>query len=62
MAKKKTQHSEEKRHFCEDCAHAFDPHELDWKREPFLCKCPFFQWSRFLHKDTCDKFLQKGQK
>lgn len=44
---------------CRDCAHAYDPHELDYKHEPFLCKCPFFQWSRFLNHDTCDKAKMK---
>ena len=24
---------------CCDCAHSYEPHELDYKGEPFLCHC-----------------------
>ena len=35
---------------CKDCAHSYDPHELTAyePRVPFLCRCPFKQWSQFL--------------
>lgn len=38
---------------CCDCENSYDYHELNYKGEPFLCRCPFFEWSRFLHIDTC---------
>lgn len=44
---------------CRDCKHSYDPHELDYKKEPFLCKCPFFKWSRFLNHDTCENAKRK---
>lgn len=44
---------------CMDCVHSYSPHELDYKHEPFLCKCPFYKWSRFLNRDTCEKAERK---
>lgn len=44
---------------CRDCKHAFDFHELNWKGEPFLCKCPFHKYSKFLDKDYCTNFKLK---
>lgn len=57
MAKKK-QTSTQNYH-CRDCKHAFDFHELNWKGEPFLCKCPFHKYSKFLDKDYCTNFKLK---
>lgn len=57
MAKKK-QTSTQNYH-CRDCKHAFDFHELNWKGEPFLCKCPFHKDSKFLDKDYCTNFKLK---
>lgn len=58
MRKKKSDKDEELI-LCRDCVHSYDYHELDYKHEPFLCKCPFFKWSRFLKKDTCEKAVRK---
>lgn len=44
---------------CIDCVHSFDYHELNYKKEPFLCKCPFFTWDRFLNKDNCNNFKKR---
>lgn len=56
---KKTVKKEEIRHYCRECKHSYDYHELDYKGEPFLCKCPFFQYSKFLNRDCCSKFEKK---
>lgn len=44
---------------CEDCERAYDYHEKDYKGEYFLCKCPFFEFSRFLRHDYCEHFKNK---
>lgn len=42
------------KHCCRDCAHSFDYHE---PRVPFLCRCPFKQWSQFLDTPQfCNNF------
>lgn len=45
--------------FCRDCKHSYDYHEKNYKGEFFLCKCPFFKYSRFLNKDYCNEFKRK---
>jgi hypothetical protein len=57
MAKKIQQKGTQ--YYCRDCKHAFDFHELDYKGEPFLCKCPFHKFSKFLNKDYCTNFKLK---
>nr|DAP63805.1 MAG TPA: hypothetical protein [Caudoviricetes sp.] len=32
---------------------------MNWKGEPFLCKCPFHKYSKFLDKDYCANFKLK---
>lgn len=50
----------EVKHFCYQCANAYDPHEIGYDGKPFLCKCPFHKWSRFLYRDGCvDNFKPK---
>lgn len=44
---------------CNDCKHAYDFHDKNWKGEYFMCKCPYFKWSRFLNISYCDKFEKK---
>lgn len=44
---------------CKDCIHATDFHEKNWKGEFFLCKCPFFKWSKFLNRDYCNNFKHR---
>lgn len=44
---------------CRDCINAYDYHELDYNHEPFLCRCPFFKWDRFLNRDTCENSKRK---
>jgi len=48
---------------CSMCIHATDYHELNHKGEPFLCKCRFFKWSRFLYSanDVCMRFESKPE-
>lgn len=43
---------------CVMCVEAKDFHELNHKGEPFMCKCRFHKWSRFLYStnDVCDHF------
>ena len=38
------------KHCCRDCANSYDYHELTAyePRVPFLCRCPFEEWSQFL--------------
>ena len=45
--------------FCRDCKHSYDYHEKNHKGEFFLCKCPFFKYSRFLNRDYCNEFKRK---
>lgn len=67
MAKKKSfgnskdKDNQEQLH-CEDCELAYDYHEKDYKGEFFLCKCPYFKFSRFLRRDSCDKLIPKKKK
>lgn len=56
MAKKLTS---AKGYHCRDCSHAYDYHEVDYKGDFFLCKCPFFQFSKFLNRDYCERFKLK---
>lgn len=44
---------------CQDCDYSYDYHEKDIKGEFFLCKCPFFEFSKFLRLDICNKFKLK---
>lgn len=44
---------------CQDCGRAYDYHCKDCKGVFFLCKCPFFQFSRFLRHDWCENFIPK---
>lgn len=44
---------------CQDCALAYDYHEKDVNGEFFMCKCPFFKFSKFLRHDICDNFKPK---
>ena len=55
---KKVKPSETKYH-CRDCKHSYDWHEKDYKGEFFLCRCPFFKYSKFLNKDHCEHFELK---
>lgn len=57
MAKKAKSHTDV---FCRDCKHAYGFHEKNHKGEFFLCKCPFFHYSRFLNKDYCENFKKKN--
>lgn len=41
---------------CRQCKHHYGDHERNNKGEFFLTKCPFFKWSRFLDRDTCENF------
>ena len=45
--------------YCRDCTHAYEPHEKNYKGECFLCRCPFFNSSRFLNLDSCENFSKK---
>lgn len=56
MAKKK---QPETQLHCRECKHSFDYHELNYKGEPFLCKCPFHKWSKFLDRDWCKNFEKR---
>lgn len=56
MAKKV---KEQKTLFCRDCKYSYGYHEKNYKGEFFLCKCPFFKFSRFLNRDYCDEFKRK---
>lgn len=56
MAKKVIPQS---KYHCRDCQYAYDYHEKNSKGEYFMCKCPFYQWSKFLNHSYCDKFKKK---
>ena len=62
MAKKssKQQAAQKTEQYCRDCELAYDFHELDYHGNPFLCKCPFEEWSQFLnHPNYCRHFKKK---
>ena len=46
---------------CRDCSHSYDYHEMTnyEPRRPFLCKCPFEQWSQFLNKKCVNGHFKK---
>jgi hypothetical protein len=47
---------------CKDCAHSHDQHELTAyePRVPFMCRCPFRQWSQFLDiPQICEHFKRR---
>lgn len=44
---------------CRDCRRSYDWHELNYRGEPFMCRCPYHKWSRFLNHDYCDKFVKR---
>ena len=46
MRKKK---EDKKRHFCRECAHATDFHNMSLKGQPILAKCPYQEWSVLLN-------------
>lgn len=48
---------------CSMCIHSTDYHERNNLGEPFLCKCQFFKWDRFLYKttDVCFRFESRPE-
>lgn len=44
---------------CEDCELAYDFHEKDYRGLFFMCKCPYFEFSKFLWHDRCDNLKPK---
>ena len=47
---------------CRECAHSYDQHELTAyePRVPFMCRCPFRQWSQFLDiPQICYQFKKR---
>ncbi len=57
MAKK--QLKEKPKYHCRDCKHSYDPHEIGANGKPFMCRCRFSKFSKFLDRDHCDKFEMK---
>ena len=54
MAKKV---AKEIKYRCRDCKHSFDRHEKSIDTGlPFMCRCPFEKWAKFLSDPACDKF------
>jgi hypothetical protein len=50
---------EKPKYRCRDCKWATDYHERNMEGDYFLCKCPFFEYSRFLNLDWCEKFHKR---
>ena len=44
---------------CKDCKHSYDPHSKALDGHMILGRCKFFQYSKFLERDICDKFSKK---
>ncbi len=44
---------------CKDCIHSYEPHSKALDGHMILCRCKFFEFSRFLEHDCCDKFSKK---
>lgn len=58
MAKKVQKQNTEKL-FCRDCKHSYDYHEKGADGKPFLCRCPYFHYSKFLYMDNCQNFEKR---
>jgi hypothetical protein len=57
---KKTKSPKELGLSCKDCRHSYDPHSKALDGHMILCRCEFFQYSKFLERDICDnKFSKK---
>lgn len=48
---------------CEMCLESHDYHEMGADKRPFLCKCKYHRWSRFLRStsDVCIHFNPKPE-
>lgn len=57
MAKKKT--DKDPNRVCGKCEHSYDPHEIGADGKPFLVRCPFEQFSRFMSDPACIKFKER---
>lgn len=44
---------------CKDCRHSYEPHSPAIDGHMILCRCPYFEFSKFLNRDCCDKFSMK---
>ena len=53
MAARKQAAKTKPEHYCRDCANAYDFHEKNVKGVFFMCKCPYYKYSRFLNHDSC---------
>lgn len=53
------QQKQQVQYHCEDCIHEYDRHEMGYDGKPFLCRCPFHKYSRFLKSDYCSNFKKK---
>lgn len=49
------------KYHCRDCVHSYDWYEKNLKGEFFMCRFPFFEWSKFLNRDICDKFKKNDE-
>lgn len=56
MRKKK---AEQVRHFCRECAHAYDHHSMSLAGNPILCRCKFQKFCMLLNWDCCEHFKPK---
>lgn len=52
---KKAQPKKTDKLYCENCKHHYGDHEVGADGRFFLTKCPFYKWSRFLRKDSCER-------
>jgi hypothetical protein len=53
MAKKITK---DVKYRCRDCKHSYNYFEIGANGKPFLCRCPYEKWAKFLNDPACDKF------
>lgn len=47
---------------CSDCAHSYDYHEFTAydPRVPFMCRCPYREWSQFLDiPQICEHYKKR---
>ena len=59
MAKKATTTPKNQGLTCKDCKHSYAPHSQALDGHMILCRCPFFEFSKFLARDICDKFSKE---
>lgn len=44
---------------CGKCVHSYDPHEIGADGKPFMVRCQFLQFCRFIDEEACERFSER---